>query len=151
MKIELIAVGRLRSGPEYELFKTYDKRLTWPFSLIEIASKHKDPQAAQADEHQQIQKHLDPSAFIVALDERGKPLSSGAFAETLQKLQNDGRPKIQFIIGGADGLSDDLRKRANLLLSFGVQTWPHRLVRVMVLEQIYRAQQILKGHPYHRD
>jgi 23S rRNA (pseudouridine1915-N3)-methyltransferase len=85
------------------------------------------------------------------MDERGKSLPSLKFADKIRDLQNQGRSHIQFIIGGADGLGDDIRKRADLLLSFGAQTWPHMLARVMLLEQIYRCQQILSGHPYHRE
>jgi 23S rRNA (pseudouridine1915-N3)-methyltransferase len=85
------------------------------------------------------------------MDERGASLPSRKFAEKFQNLQNESRSNVQFIIGGADGLNDEIRGRADFLLSFGRQTWPHMLARVMLLEQIYRVQQILKNHPYHRD
>ena len=77
-------------------------------------------------------------------------LSSASFAAKVQDLMDEGRPVIQFIIGGADGLNDEIRKRADILLSFGIQTWPHMMVRIMLIEQIYRARQIVAGHPYHR-
>jgi 23S rRNA (pseudouridine1915-N3)-methyltransferase len=82
---------------------------------------------------------------------RGKTIPSRTFAQKIDDIQNSGISTIQFMIGGADGLSDEIRARAKFLLGFGSQTWPHLLARVMLIEQIYRAQQILAGHPYHRD
>lgn len=151
LKLEIIAAGRLKSGPLAELSDEYVKRIRWPLTLHEIESKHKDPAAIQADETEKIMQKLSPDTFIIVLDERGKGLRSLDFAQTLLKLQDTGVDKIQFVIGGADGLTEGPRKRANLLLSFGQQTWPHMLARVMLLEQIYRAQQIIAGHPYHRE
>lgn len=151
MKIELIAVGRLRTGPLYELIQDYRKRLVWPFSLTEIESKYKDEAQGLRDEIRLIESALSPQAFVIALDERGRSLSSRELSAKFEALTLQGHSHIQFIIGGANGLGEDLRARANLLLSFGQQTWPHMLARVMLLEQIYRCQQIQKGHPYHRD
>ena len=125
--------------------------MEWNISARELESKHKDQKQIHQDGTSQILKLLNPQAFIVAMDERGKTLSSRDFAGKIQNLQNEGLSQMQFIIGGADGLNDEIRQRSNLLLSFGKQTWPHMLARVMLLEQIYRAQQILKNHPYHRD
>lgn len=151
MKVDIIAAGRLRSGPLHDLYQTYHKRLQWSLSCIEIESKKKQAAAVQKEEHQKILDHIAPGAFVIALDERGKSLPSVALADRIRDIQNSGQSHIQFIIGGADGLSDDIRKRSDLLLSFGQQTWPHMLARVMLLEQIYRCQQILSGHPYHRE
>ncbi len=138
LKIDVIAVGRLRKGPLFDLAREYTKRITWPLSVHEI-------------DNEKISKHIENSAFVIALDERGSNLRSLDFANKLENLQNTGERHIQFIIGGSDGLSDEIKSRANLLLSFGQQTWPHLLARVMLLEQIYRAQQIMIGHPYHRE
>lgn len=149
--IELIVVGRLSKGPLYELAQDYQKRLQWPLKIHEIESKIKEPKRAQDDETTQIISRLSNSAFVIVMDERGNGLKSLDFAKTIQNLQNTGVNHIQFVIGGADGLNDEIRDQANLLLSFGQQTWPHMLARVMLLEQIYRAQQILSGHPYHRE
>ncbi len=151
MKIDVIAAGRLRKGPLFELCQEYQKRTRWSVNVFEIESKYTEPAHIQGDEARKIQEHLDKDAFVIVLDERGDGLRSLDFAKTVEKLQNNGENYIQFIIGGADGLTDDIRGRANLLLSFGQQTWPHMLARVMLLEQIYRAQQILAGHPYHRE
>ncbi len=150
-KIDLIAVGRLKKGPLHDLTEEYRSRLQWPLNILEIESKHKDSDKTQADEAHRILDALKDDAYIVALDERGRSLKSLDFAKKIEDLQNSGQNHIQFILGGADGLTDDVRNRADLLLSFGQQTWPHMLARVMLLEQIYRAQQILKGHPYHRE
>lgn len=151
MNIQLLVVGRLKKGAHFDLFQDYLNRMDWTVSLHEIDSKHTDQKKIHTDETTQILAKLSNSAMIVAMDERGKTLSSRDMAAKIQDWQNDGQPNIQFIIGGADGLNDEIRARADLLLSFGKQTWPHMLARVMLLEQIYRCQQILKNHPYHRD
>ena len=151
LKIEIIAAGRLKKGPSFELCEEYIKRIKWPLAIYEVESKSKDGQAAQREEIQKIKEHIKPQAFIVALDKKGKNLGSMDFSQTMEKIQNSGKDYIQFIIGGAEGLTDEIIKRANLVLSFGQPTWPHILARIMLLEQIYRAQQILIGHPYHRE
>lgn len=151
MKIDIIAIGQLRKGPLFDTFQTYSKRIQWNVKLIEHDSKIKDSAPRQKDEQEKILKSLTPQAFVIALDERGKTLSSQTFSNKIGDLQNEGRSHIQFILGGADGLTETVRGRADLFLSFGAQTWPHMLARVMLLEQVYRAQQILAGHPYHRE
>lgn len=151
LKIDIIAVGRLRNGPFFDLYQDYSKRIKWSVSLYEIESKQKDPMAVQLEEAKKIQEHIKDSAFLIIMDEKGNGLRSLDFAQTIENLQNTGESHIQFVIGGADGLTDAVKGQANLLLSFGQQTWPHMLARVMLLEQIYRAQQILVGHPYHRE
>lgn len=143
--IEIIAVGKLKNDPLLDVFDDYRKRMQWKLSLIELEGKN------QADELVRIEEKLDSRAALVVMDERGQSLGSRDFAARLDDFQNKGISNVQFIIGGADGLSDDIRRRANLLLSLGKLTWPHKLARVMLIEQIYRAQQILAGHPYHRD
>ncbi|NCT41624.1 MAG: 23S rRNA (pseudouridine(1915)-N(3))-methyltransferase RlmH [Alphaproteobacteria bacterium] len=151
MKIDIIAIGQLRKGPMFDALAEYQKRITWPLTLIIHESKQRDERVKQREEHEKLLGSLSNSAFIIAMDEKGKSLPSSQFANKIKDLQNQGQSHVQFVIGGADGLSDDIRSRANLLLSFGAQTWPHMLARVMLLEQIYRCQQILAGHPYHRE
>lgn len=151
LSIDIIAAGRLRKGPLYDLAKDYAERIRWPLALHEIESKYTDPANQQADEERKILALLDPRAFVIVLDERGDGLRSLDFARTIEKLRNNGEEHLQFVIGGADGLTDPVRSKANLLLSFGQQTWPHMLARIMLLEQVYRSQQILAGHPYHRE
>lgn len=151
LKIDLIVVGRLRKGPLFELCQHYLKMTKWSVTLYEVESKYNAASQRQGDEERRIIEKIDANAFVVVLDERGEGLRSLDFAKTIENLQNNGERHIQFIIGGADGLTQNVQGRANLLLSFGHQTWPHMLARVMLLEQIYRCQQILDGHPYHRE
>lgn len=142
--IEIIAAGKLKNDPLLDVFDDYKKRILWKFSLIEIDEKTQNGQLAE------IAARIKPGAALVVLDERGKSLPSRDFAAKIDAWAQT-YPTIQFIIGGADGLSDDIRKKATMLMSFGAQTWPHMMARVMLCEQIYRAQQIIAGHPYHRD
>lgn len=148
MKIRIIAVGRQKSSPTQELCDEYLKRMKWNVSIREIDT----PKGSSSlQESPLILKQVPKSDFIVALDERGETFGSPEFAQKLGKWQNQAPAnEITFIIGGADGLAPEIRKKAKFLMSFGKQTWPHMLVRVMLLEQVYRAQQILAGHPYHR-
>jgi len=151
LKIDLICISRLKKGAYADLIKTYEKRINWPLKIIELESKHNDPVKCQQDENEKILKHINKDAVLIACDEKGKSFPSIKFSQKLQNYSLDGMGHIQFVIGGADGLMGDVKKQSDLLLSFGVQTWPHALARVMLLEQIYRSQQILAGHPYHRE
>jgi 23S rRNA (pseudouridine1915-N3)-methyltransferase len=151
MKITLLAIGKAR-GVEAEWSAEYLKRLGTAVSVQEYAApKSLPPDQAQKAEAHMLLKALPPKSFVVLLDERGKDITSRDFAAKLSLWQDQGVSDLVFIIGGADGVADDIRAKANFTLGFGRLTWPHRLVRVMVLEQIYRAKQILAGHPYHRD
>lgn len=143
--IDIIAPGRLRNPDLLGVWQDYSRRLQWSLTLHELDIKK------PTEEESKILDRLDKQSFVFALDERGKSLSSTAFAGKIDDLTAGGISKLQFIIGGADGLSDTIRQRSDFLLSFGIQTWPHMLVRIMLIEQIYRAQQILAGHPYHRE
>ncbi len=145
LSISIIAPGRMKRHVLEPAFEDYAKRIKWSIEIIEIEAKN------TADEHQKIDDKIDPKAALIILDERGKSLPSRDFASKIENFQNQGISKIQFILGGANGLNDSIRQKAKLLLSFGAQTWPHILCRLMLVEQIYRAEQILAGHPYHRD
>ena len=156
MKLALIAAGRLKSGPLRDLFEDYSRRLAWPLAVTEIEERR--PLAAaelKAREGALIGAALDAALaklaapVVIALDERGRALSSVAFAERLARWRDGGRDAA-FVIGGAEGLAQPVLERADLTLSLGAMTWPHLLVRVLLAEQIYRAQSILTGHPYHR-
>ena len=151
MEISIVAVGRLRPGPEQDLIKTYLGRISWPVHLIEVDERRpiKGPERMRA-EAELILKALPPGVPLVALDERGEMHDSAAFAGKLRHWQDNGQSHIAFIIGGADGLAQELRDKANLMLCFGRMTWPHMLVRAMLTEQIYRATCILNHHPYHK-
>ncbi|MGB0681458.1 MAG: 23S rRNA (pseudouridine(1915)-N(3))-methyltransferase RlmH [Magnetovibrionaceae bacterium] len=151
MKTTLIAVGRLKRGPEADLLDAYAKRLKPRLTVIEVEDKRKlDVAERRRREAELIGHHLSDNAYLIALDERGKALPSETFADEIAKIRDQGRAELVFVIGGADGLDQSLRKRADKILAFGPATWPHMLVRVMLAEQLYRAQSILAGHPYHR-
>lgn len=150
-KIDLIVVGKVKKGPWYDLQQDYIKRLKWPVTLTEVESKYSDAKTQQEHEQRLILSKLDEDSFIIVLDERGDGLRSLDFSQTMEKIRDTGVSKVSFLIGGAEGFTDEVRAKANMLLSFGQQTWPHVMVRVMLLEQIYRAQQIAAGHPYHRE
>jgi 23S rRNA (pseudouridine1915-N3)-methyltransferase len=151
MQIEILAIGRARAGPERALYQTYAERIRWPLVLRELEEKRRLPPAEMtAREGALLLDALPGDAAAIVLDETGKELSSEQFAKQLGRWRDDGRATIAFVIGGADGVAGEVRDRADLVLSLGRQTWPHMLVRAMLAEQIYRAQQILAGHPYHR-
>ena len=152
MKIVIAAVGRSRPGPERELFDSYLQRVTWDVDLREVDVKRNlpDPKRIEA-EGEMLLAHVPPGSRIVALDEHGKTTTSRAFATVLSAWRDEAVPAVCFLIGGADGHSQAVLRRAGMILSFGKLTWPHMLARAMLAEQIYRAQTILTGHPYHRD
>ncbi|MDD3020808.1 MAG: 23S rRNA (pseudouridine(1915)-N(3))-methyltransferase RlmH [Alphaproteobacteria bacterium] len=150
-KIDLIVVGKVKKSPWSDLIEDYTKRLKWPVNIIEVESKYSDSKTQQEHEQRLALSKLDEDSFVIVLDERGDGLRSLDFSQTLEKIRDTGVGKISFLIGGAEGFTDDVRDKANMLMSFGQQTWPHVMVRVMLLEQIYRAQQIIAGHPYHRE
>ncbi len=159
MRIVITAVGRLKQGPERELAETYRKnaaKIGRGFGLrdVEIVeireSRAADAERRRLEESIAIANVIPERAMVAMLDERGDNLDSAALATQLRKWREDDRPAACFIIGGADGLAATLRERATLKLAFGAATWPHQLVRIMLLEQIYRAGTILAGHPYHR-
>jgi 23S rRNA (pseudouridine1915-N3)-methyltransferase len=154
MKLLLAAVGRARAGPERDLFEHYRRRLTWPLDLVEVEEKRALPaEQRRAREAELLLAALDrkagPGAVAVALDERGTALASAAFAARLAGWRDKGAG-VAFLIGGADGHGAAVSERADIVLSLGPMTWPHLLVRALLAEQLYRAQQILAGHPYHR-
>ena len=152
MDITVVAVGRARQGPERALFEHYLGRLRWRLTLKEVEEKRPlRSDALKRSEAEQIRRALPDGAVLVALDERGKSITSRAFAELLGDWRDSGRGKAAFVIGGANGLDPALRRQADLVLNLGAMTWPHMLVRALLAEQIYRAEQILSGGPYHRD
>lgn len=159
MRIVVAAVGRLKKGPETELAERYAKRATQtgralglrPIEIVEIReSRAAESGKRMIEESIAIANIIPQGAAVVLLDERGEKLDSASFAAQLTKFRSNDRPAAMFVIGGADGLAPSLHDKATLRLSFGAATWPHQLVRVLLLEQIYRATTILTGHPYHR-
>ena len=151
MKLTIAAIGKSGRGPERSLYDHYAGRIRWPLVLREIEEKRKLPPAELVRREGELLLDAVPQkAVLVALDRRGKAIDSEAFSRRVGGWRDDGVADLAFLIGGADGHGQPLLDRATLLLSFGAMTWPHLLARAMLAEQIYRAQQLLAGHPYHR-
>ena len=151
MKLTIAAIGRSGRSPERDLYDHYAGRIRWPLALRELEEKRKLPAAELMRREGDLLLGAAPAgAVLVALDRRGKALDSEAFARQLGRWRDDSVSDVVFLIGGADGHAEPLLKKAALVLSFGPMTWPHQLARAMLAEQIYRSQQLLAGHPYHR-
>lgn len=138
MLLHVIARGKIARSAEAELVARYAKRIAWPLKLTELPDVGGTLPEAPSQSR------------TVLLDERGKQLTSEEFAAVLGKWRDDGVREARFMIGAADGHGDAARGKADLLIAFGVMTWPHLLARAMLAEQLYRATSILAGHPYHR-
>jgi 23S rRNA (pseudouridine1915-N3)-methyltransferase len=137
--LHIVARGKIGRSPEAELVDRYVKRIAWPTKLTELPDKGgKMPD-------------LPPNSVLIALDERGKVMSSIDLAKTLESWRDGGKREARFLIGAHRGHEEEERRSADLLLSFGPATWPHLLVRAMLAEQLFRATSILANHPYHRE
>lgn len=155
MRVQICAVGRLRQGPERDLYDDYLTRFDrtgralalGPAQMIEVEDKKGGGMAAEAA---LLRRAVPDGALICSLDERGRVMSSPQFADILAGWRDQGRQDVAFVIGGADGIDPALRADADASLSFGAMVWPHMLVRVMLAEQLYRAVSILAASPYHR-
>lgn len=151
MKLTIAAIGRASRGPERDLYEHYAGRIRWPLALRELEEKRKlAPAEMVRREGELLLGAVPPGATLVALDRRGKQLDSEAFAHRLERWRDNSVTDVAFLIGGPDGHGEALLGKASLVLSFGAMTWPHQLARAMLAEQIYRSQQLLAGHPYHR-
>jgi 23S rRNA (pseudouridine1915-N3)-methyltransferase len=159
MRLVVIAVGRLKQGSERELAEAYRKRAQATgralglreIEIVEIReSRAQDAERRRVEEAIAIANVIPERAVTAVLDGRGENLDSAGFAALLREWRAEDRPAVCFVIGGADGLAASVRENAKLAIAFGAATWPHQLVRIMLLEQIYRAASILAGHPYHR-
>jgi len=159
MRIVVAAVGRLKQGPERELASWYRKRAEAAgrplglreFEVVEIReSRAQDAERRRVEESIALANVTPDDAIVVVLDQRGESLDSPALAALMREWRAQNRAAVCFIIGGADGLAPSLIERAKVRLAFGAATWPHQLVRIMLLEQLYRVGTILAGHPYHR-
>jgi 23S rRNA (pseudouridine1915-N3)-methyltransferase len=159
MRIVVAAVGRLKKGPETELSERYRKRVAQTgrqlglrdVEIIEIReSRAGDAGKRMLEESIALANIIPAGAAVVLLEARGENIGSASLAAQFAKWRGNDRPAVVFLIGGPDGLAASLQDKAELRLSFGAATWPHQLVRVMLLEQLYRATTILTGHPYHR-
>jgi 23S rRNA (pseudouridine1915-N3)-methyltransferase len=156
LRLLIAAVGRLRDAPEAALAADYIARAAntgrqLGFKSIDLIEVEAKPPGDPRAEASAILRATPDDARKVLLDERGAEWTSRQLAEKLARWRDDGIPSTTFWIGGADGVSQSVKDNADEKLAFGRQTWPHRLVRVMIAEQIYRALTILCGNPYHRD
>ena len=153
MRLRICAVGRLKPGPERALVEDYAARLARagrPVSIGPLDVQEVEARGGMAAETALLERAAPEGARVAALDERGRMLSSPGLAELLARWRDEGARDAAFVIGGADGLDEGLRARADLTLSLGPMVWPHRLVRAMLSEQLYRAVSVLAGTPYHR-
>ena len=159
MRVGIIAIGRMKQGPERELVARYLDRAQAGgkslglsgFAVTELSESRASAAATRKlEEARAVHDLLPGGTMLIALDERGAAMRSEAFAKTLGTWRDGGRGAVTFLIGGADGIDPELLKSAELTLSFSPLTWPHQLVRIMLAEQLYRATTILSGHPYHR-
>lgn len=156
MKLTVAAVGRLKDGPERTLLDDYLDRAgatgrglgLGPVDVVEVDERKFADRESQS---RRLGEAIPPGAVAVALDERGETMTSPAFARLIARQRDGGCPQMVFLIGGADGLSEELRARTTRSLSLGSMVWPHKLARVMLAEQLYRATAILGGLPYHRE
>jgi 23S rRNA (pseudouridine1915-N3)-methyltransferase len=139
LKLHILARGKMGRGPEADLIARYAKRITWPLQISELSDVGGKTTPAP------------PGSVIVALDESGEQFGSVDFARKLEAWRDAGTRECRFLIGAADGLTAEERASASLLFSFGRATWPHMLVRAMLVEQLWRAVSIIAGHPYHRE
>jgi 23S rRNA (pseudouridine1915-N3)-methyltransferase len=160
MRVLVLAVGRMKKGAEAEIADRYLKRAVQAgraigirsIEIVEIReSRAPDAERRKLEESIALANVIPDDAAVVLLDERGEGIGSAAFADQLGSWRDGGQATAVFVIGGADGLAQTLRDSARITLNFGQATWPHQLVRIMLLEQLYRAVTILSGHPYHRD
>lgn len=160
MRISIAAIGRLKSGPERQLVERYLERANGAgkqmgltgFDIQEFSeARHDNSAQRKRQEAEQLLGCCPEGARLIALDERGRTMTSPDFAQKLGQYRDDGARQCTFVIGGPDGLDASVRKRADLVLSFSPLTWPHQIVRALLCEQVYRAITIMSGHPYHRE
>tara|TARA_B100000686_G_C16439718_1_gene786337 strand:+ start:310 stop:765 length:456 start_codon:yes stop_codon:yes gene_type:complete len=150
MRTHIVAVGRLKRGPEASLYEHFANRLRPPVHLHEVEDRKINNPLRRKREAKLITSAIPKGAKTIVLDAAGQNLTSHEFSNRLTSWRDTGTQDLVFIIGGADGLTAEIRTKADLTMSFGQLTWPHLLVRGMLAEQLYRAQQIRAGHPYHR-
>ena len=160
MHIVITAIGRMKSGNEREMLEKYVKRVIQTGKMIGVSgidiiepneSRAKSSELRKEEEARKLLAAISTQSSVVALDESGDSLNSKDLANFVDAQINNGKEKLTFVIGGADGLGSAVFKRANKTIAFGSMTWPHMLARIMLTEQIYRAITILSGHPYHRN
>ena len=150
MKINIITIGNFKNNDYYKsLFDEYKKRMNWQINLIEIKQKnYQNVELQKINEEKLLLEHHNSNNKLVVLDERGEIISTPDFEKKLSNFEIHGG--IDFIIGGSDGLTQNVRNKADFILSFGKMVFPHLMVRVMLMEQIYRVFTLKNNHPYHK-
>ena len=151
MRLTIAAIGKIGNKPEAVLTRDYFDRLPHQGRMLEFTASHATKTKRIREEGQKILSTLPAQGRLVALDAKGANLTSPVLAVRIKDWRDDGVRDAIFAIGGVDGHSDAVLARADLSLAFGVATWPHLLVRAMLAEQLYRAEMILAGHPYHHE
>ncbi len=159
MKISILSVGKVKESYFRDAITEYSKRLSkyCKLEIIEVADEKTPDRASEAvceqikeKEAQRLMRHVREDAYVIALAIEGKQLDSVELAQKIDQLGITGKSQIQFVIGGSLGLHESLLKRADYKLSFSRMTFPHQLMRVILLEQIYRSYRIIAGEPYHK-
>lgn len=159
MELSILAVGRMKSGPEQQLFETYLQRsqksgkqlgLSGPVLREFTESRARSPEMRKSEEAELLLSSA-KDCYLIALDENGKDISSTDFSKILRQQADSGEKMLSIAIGGPDGHGSQLLEKANMTLRLGKMTWPHQIARILLAEQIYRAMTILSGHPYHRE
>jgi 23S rRNA (pseudouridine1915-N3)-methyltransferase len=154
MKITIISIGSFENSQYQKIFYDFAKRLKWSISLKEILPKNSTnfskPQIKE-NEANLILKAIKPGSKLIALDEKGKQFSSQNFTKIISDFALNGNSDLTFIIGGAEGLSPKIIDNCHLVISLSPLTFPHLMVRIILIEQIYRAYSIINNHPYHRE
>ena len=156
MRLEIRAIGRIKAGPERELVDTYIKRADQAgraLALGPVSEREFDPRTLKTKtaETEVLTGSIEPASLVVGLDETGRNVSSLEFSQLIARARDEGCRQVVFLIGGADGHDRTRLPAQTRLISFGTVTWPHKLVRAMLAEQIYRAVSVLAGLPYHRE
>lgn len=155
MDILIVTVGKWKTSPEKSLYDHYVKRVPWKVELRELVVREREDTAKQQlEEAEKIYEACKQwrAQKIIMLDEKAKALSSYDFAQTIKQWQDQQSVgRIACVIGGHAGLPEKVIQQADLMISFGAMTWPHLLVRPLLVEQLYRIYSILSNHPYHRD
>lgn len=154
MRITILSIGKFENSPHKAVFEHYLKRLKWKIELKEIELKNSDKLTSaqrKQGEGELILKNLKPNSKIIICDERGQQFASKDFAKILADFAVKGNSDFTFIIGGCDGLWEEILNSSNLKISFGKITFPHLMLRSVLIEQLYRAFSIINNHPYHRE
>ena len=151
MNLFILAVGRIKKGPEKSLWDLYAKRLKWSLILREVEAKNSyGAGEVKRKEAELLLNKVPKNALLIAMDQNGEDISSGDFAKKIIDWQEAGIKDLAIAIGGSGGLDKIMLDKAKYIISMGSMTWPHMLARVLLLEQVYRAQCILNRHPYHK-